>query len=44
VKLEGPGHPRLQHYPDAQGLVILHEHAWVGGVCVNGCADTRAVA
>jgi hypothetical protein len=23
--------------------VVLHEHQWVGGLCVNGCTDTRDV-
>ena len=22
-------------------LVVIHEHKWVGGHCVNGCLDTR---
>lgn len=27
-----------------RGLVIvLHEHKWVGGMCVNGCRDEREV-
>ena len=24
-------------------LVVLHEHKWVGGQCVNGCRDRREV-
>ena len=24
-------------------LMILHEHKWVDGQCVNGCTDTRKV-
>lgn len=24
-------------------IVVLHEHRWVGGQCVNGCTDTRPV-
>ncbi len=28
----------------AEALIILHEHAWVGGECVNGCRDRREVA
>jgi hypothetical protein len=44
VKLEGPDHPRLKDYPNARGLIVLHEHEWVGGHCVNGCTDTRPAA
>ncbi len=28
----------------ADALVVLHEHMWVGGECVNGCGDRREVA
>jgi hypothetical protein len=24
-------------------IVAVHEHRWVGGVCVHGCPDTRPV-
>lgn len=24
-------------------LVVLHEHRWVGGMCVHGCRDVRPV-
>jgi hypothetical protein len=44
VKLEGPDAARLEHHPDARGLVILHEPRWVDGRCVNGCTDTRTAA
>ena len=27
----------------ADALVVLHEHRWVGGECVNGCRDKRPV-
>ena len=25
-------------------VVMLHEHRWVGGHCLNGCSDTREAA
>ena len=25
----------------SHAIVVLHEHRWVGGRCVNGCPDTR---
>ena len=28
-------------HPRAAMLVAVHEHRWVGGSCVNGCAETR---
>jgi hypothetical protein len=31
-------------HPDAALLVVMHEHRWVGGRCVNGCTDTREAA
>jgi hypothetical protein len=27
--------------PVSRVLVVIHEHKWVGGLCVNGCPDTR---
>jgi hypothetical protein len=27
--------------PESRLLVVIHEHQWVGGQCVNGCPDTR---
>jgi hypothetical protein len=41
VKIEGTSLRLIQHHPNAQLIMILHEHQWVGGHCVNGCSDTR---
>ena len=27
--------------PRSRLLMVIHEHKWVGGRCVNGCRDTR---
>jgi hypothetical protein len=40
VKIVPPG----EDFPDAAVIVAIHEHKWVGGSCLNGCPDRRAVA
>ena len=29
--------------PQSRILLVVHEHRWVGGQCVNGCPDARKV-
>jgi hypothetical protein len=39
VKLTAGGAER----PDVALLIAVHEHQWVGGMCVHGCRDERTV-
>jgi hypothetical protein len=34
----------MPEHPDAAMLIVVHQHRWVGGHCVNGCGDTRVPA
>jgi len=38
-----PPIPELPGSGDTALVVVLHEHRWVGGRCVNGCRDTGPV-
>jgi hypothetical protein len=29
------------HDGESRVIVVIHEHKWVAGQCVNGCPDTR---
>jgi uridine phosphorylase len=33
--------PATEGTPGVAIVVLIHEHRWVGGRCVNGCTDTR---
>lgn len=39
VPIPGQGRP-----PKSDIMVVVHEHEFVGGVCVNGCTDRRPVS
>jgi hypothetical protein len=36
--------PLIEDFPQTRVLIAVHEHAFVGGVCVRACGETRAVA
>ena len=35
--------PELPGSGDTALVVVLHEHRWIGGRCVNGCSEQRPV-